>query len=234
MPRRARQQRQTRCRPHPRTRLVGRSSSLDTPRSAHSRTPHPWVHTNRDARRFYQHLPEGCEWAFGLVWGHAVSTDLVNWHQLPHALEPTPGSLDADGGSPPHAARPLSPRLQAGGPELLTCSFHQPGGPLPDPRPGLNGQPSHLQPDPINPLVSITSRTRRPTPPGCFSGCATVDTDGRPVILYTGVRLRTNTTVGPLPPPDRDLHLPFIESQIAAVPADPGAAACLRVLSFIL
>lgn len=46
---------------------------------------------------FYQHLPEGCEWAFGLVWGHAVSADLVQWHHLPHALEPTPGALDADG-----------------------------------------------------------------------------------------------------------------------------------------
>jgi beta-fructofuranosidase len=62
-----------------------------------------------------------------------------------------------------------------------------------------------------------------PAPTGCFSGCATVDTDGRPVILYTGVRLRTNNEVGPLPPPDRDLNLPFIESQIAATPADPGA-----------
>lgn len=46
---------------------------------------------------FYQHLPEGCEWAFGLVWGHAVSGDLVQWRHLPHALEPTPGALDADG-----------------------------------------------------------------------------------------------------------------------------------------
>lgn len=100
---------------------------------------------------FYQHLPEGCEWAFGLVWGHAVSSDLVQWHHLPHALEPSPDALDAD---------------------------------------------------------------------GCFSGCATVDTDGRPVILYTGVRLRAKLEPSELPPSNFDLNLPFVESQIAAVPAD--------------
>lgn len=102
--------------------------------------------------RFYQHLVEGCEWAFGLVWGHCVSTDLVHWEHLPCALIPTPSSLDQD---------------------------------------------------------------------GCFSGCATVDEDGTPIIMYTGVRLRSKPEAGPLPPPDCDLNLPFIESQIVAI-ADPG------------
>eukprot|EP00892_Ulva_mutabilis_P009472 jgi/Ulvmu1/6898/UM031_0104.1 len=46
---------------------------------------------------FYQHLPTGCEWDWGLVWGHAVSTDLVHWEHLPPALRPSPGFLDADG-----------------------------------------------------------------------------------------------------------------------------------------
>jgi hypothetical protein len=51
--------------------------------------------------------------------------------------------------------------------------------------------------------------------------------------MYTGVRLRTNAAAGPLPPADRDLQLPFIESQITAVPEDPGAfflccGACLH------
>jgi hypothetical protein len=105
------------------------------------------------SHRFYQHLPQGCEWAFGLVWGHAVSTDLIHWQHLPHAVVPTAGTLDAD---------------------------------------------------------------------GCFSGCATVDTDGTPIILYTGVRLRTNVDGQPLPPPECDLHLPFIEAQLYAVPRDPG------------
>lgn len=105
------------------------------------------------SRRFYQHLPQGCEWAFGLVWGHSVSSDLIHWQHLPHAVVPTAGSLDAD---------------------------------------------------------------------GCFSGCATIDTDGTPILLYTGVRLRTNPDAQPPPPPECDLHLPFIESQLYAVPRDPG------------
>ena len=46
---------------------------------------------------------------------------------------------------------------------------------------------------------------------GCFSGCSVVDTDGTPTILYTGVRLRSNPSCGPLPPAECDLNLPFIE-----------------------
>ncbi|PNW74664.1 hypothetical protein CHLRE_12g488000v5 [Chlamydomonas reinhardtii] len=46
---------------------------------------------------FYQHIPESCIWSFGLVWGHAVSRDLVTWEHLPPAIVPTPGGLDADG-----------------------------------------------------------------------------------------------------------------------------------------
>lgn len=103
---------------------------------------------------FYQHLPDACEWDFGIIWGHAVSSDLVHWEHLPAALVPTPGWVDAD---------------------------------------------------------------------GCFSGCCIVDpSSGRPVILYTGVRLRSNASAGPLPPPEHDLGMVWIESQCAAVPADPN------------
>ena len=100
-------------------------------------------------RRFYQHILNGCEWDFGIVWGHAMSEDLVHWQHLPPALLPTPGGHDAD---------------------------------------------------------------------GCFSGCCVVDADGRPVILYTGVRLRSNPECGELPPAECDLNLPFIESQLSAIP----------------
>ena len=47
--------------------------------------------------RFFQHLPTSCEWDWGLVWGHAISSDLVHWKHLPPAIRPTPGKLDADG-----------------------------------------------------------------------------------------------------------------------------------------
>lgn len=103
---------------------------------------------------FFQHVPNSKVWEFGIVWGHAVSYDLVHWKRLPHALVPTEGHLDAA---------------------------------------------------------------------GCFSGSMTVDVDGVPVILYTGVRLRGNLAPHELPPVGHDLQLPFIESQLAAFgdPADP-------------
>jgi len=45
---------------------------------------------------FYQHNPEAV--VFGkMVWGHAVSGDLVHWEDLPIALAPTPGSTDQSG-----------------------------------------------------------------------------------------------------------------------------------------
>ena len=103
--------------------------------------------------RIYQHIVDGCEWDFGIVWAHVASTDLVYWERLPLALEPSEGGLDAD---------------------------------------------------------------------GCFSGCAVVDTDGTPTILYTGVRLRSNPLCGPLPPPGQDLNLPFVESQCVAVAKRTG------------
>lgn len=45
---------------------------------------------------FYQHNPHG---AFhdSIHWGHAISSDLVHWTDLPLALTPTPGRADADG-----------------------------------------------------------------------------------------------------------------------------------------
>eukprot|EP00803_Ostreobium_quekettii_P007954 evm.model.scf_929.2 EVM.evm.TU.scf_929.2 scf_929:6204-10003(+) len=48
-------------------------------------------------QRFYQHVTTGCEWNWGIVWGHATSKDLVHWEHLESAIEPTPGGFDADG-----------------------------------------------------------------------------------------------------------------------------------------
>ena len=45
---------------------------------------------------FYQYVPNDPPWETK-HWGHAVSTDLVHWLDLPVALAPTPGGPDQDG-----------------------------------------------------------------------------------------------------------------------------------------
>ncbi|TAP43522.1 glycoside hydrolase family 32 protein [Arthrobacter sp. S39] len=85
---------------------------------------------------FYQYNPEGA-FHHRILWGHATSTDLVNWTDRPVALEPSegPDSPDADGcwsgvlvndgGTPTlvysgrHGEREL-PCVAVGSPDLLT------------------------------------------------------------------------------------------------------------------
>jgi beta-fructofuranosidase len=50
---------------------------------------------------------------------------------------------------------------------------------------------------------------------GCFSGCATIDEDGVPAILYTGVVRKPEGRCGPDASPQ-------YEFQLLARPADPG------------
>eukprot|EP00887_Chlorella_sp_A99_P000132 scaffold16.g132.t1 len=123
---------------------------------------------------FYQHVEKGCDWDWGLVWGHAVSHDLAHWHHFPPALVPTRGSADSD---------------------------------------------------------------------GCWSGCCALDGDGRPVLLYTGVRLHSTPVaqdaapaategcgieVGRLPANDDGAGPLWTETQCLATlaaPEYPGASA---------
>lgn len=56
----------------------------------------PLFHNGR-FHLFYQQLTTGVSWNYGIIWGHATSTDLVHWEHLPPAIVPTPGGLDANG-----------------------------------------------------------------------------------------------------------------------------------------
>lgn len=49
--------------------------------------PNGMVYYEGEYHLFYQYYPEDIKWG-PMHWGHAISTDLVNWEHLPIALEP--------------------------------------------------------------------------------------------------------------------------------------------------
>ena len=99
---------------------------------------------------FYQYNPYGPV-PEQIHWGHAVSSDLVHWTDLPIALTPTPGRADANGcwsgcaidnhGIPTLLYSGVHPQvvcLATSADDLLTWQYY-PGNPV------IEGPPAELQ-----------------------------------------------------------------------------------------
>lgn len=69
-----------------------------TPPNNFMNDPNGTVFYKGEYHLFYQHNPQGAEWGH-MSWGHAVSTDLLHWKNLPLAIPEVPGEYMIYSGS---------------------------------------------------------------------------------------------------------------------------------------
>ncbi|RMG70397.1 MAG: glycoside hydrolase family 32 protein [Bacteroidetes bacterium] len=124
------------CQPQPQTDTAAATPTYDEPwrPQVHYSPPSQWmndpngmVYHEGEYHLFYQHYPDSNVWG-PMHWGHAVSTDLVHWEQLPIALYPDSlgyifsGSAVVDA----HNTSGLAPTGQV--PMVAIFTYHEPVG----------------------------------------------------------------------------------------------------------
>ncbi len=87
--------------------------------------PNGLVFENGEWHLYYQHNPYGWDWG-NMHWGHAVSTDLLNWKELPTALFPRAWNDMAFSGSAVVDARNTS-GFQTGSDPVLVAAYTSTG-----------------------------------------------------------------------------------------------------------
>jgi beta-fructofuranosidase len=99
---------------------VNRPSLHFTPRNGWINDPLGLTHDGGVYHLFFQHVPTGTLWDPGCAWGHATSTDLLHWTELPVALAPGDGDQGCWSGSValPQPDRPVIFYTSVGPPDL--------------------------------------------------------------------------------------------------------------------